>query len=572
MVKKKVAEWVVETLEAAGVKNCFGIVGDSLNHVTEAIYHSGINWVHMRHEEAGAFAAGAAAYLTGELSACAGSCGPGSLHFINGIFEANRNRSPVVLIASQIPASHIGADFPQEVDFKSLYAQCSVFFHEIRTPEQAQHITALACQAALEKRGVAVVVLPADIAAQTVSGNPHYPLHRQKTLIRPDDSQLEAIAALLAKGKKIGIFAGAGVQDAHKELLQLAGKLQAPIAHTSRAKDFVEYDNPYNMGMTGMLGVKSGYHMVGRCDTLLMLGTDFAYPQFYSEGAALIQIDEDPAHIGRRHPVQLGMVGDIKATLQALLPLLPQREDTGFLRECLEERKKVLEKLVKEEEKAGKDIIHPQYLVSLLNKYADDDVILAADAGSAMAWVLRHFSTNGKRRTLVSMLHGTMANAMPQALGAQKAYPGRQVISLSGDGGLAMLMGDMLTAVQEKLPVKIIVLNNSSLNFVELEQKTDGLVNRYTDLQNPDFGKLAEVMGYKGWTVEKSQELEAVMPEFLAADGPALLNVKTTPYELVMPPHIEAGQVAHVALYGIKAIAEGRFKDVKDLLEDNFLK
>jgi len=572
MVKKTVAEWVVDTLAAAGVKNCFGIVGDTLNYVTDAIYSSKINWVHMRHEEAGAFAAGAEAYLTGELSACAGSCGPGSLHFINGIFEAHRNRSPVVLIASQIATGKIGTDFPQEVDFKSIYAQCSVFCQEITAPEQAQHITAMACQAALEKRGVAVIILSSDIAVQTVEGVADYPLHRQKTLIRPEDSQLEKIVALLAKGKKIGIFAGAGVQGAHGELLQLAGKLQAPVAHTSRAKDFVEYDNPYNMGMTGLLGVKSGYDMIQNCDTLLLLGTDFAYSQFYSDKTVFIQIDEDPTHIGRRRPVQLGVVGDVKATLQALLPLLPQREDTEFLQECLEQRKKTVEALAKEEEKIGKDIIHPQYLVGLLSKYADDNAIFTADGGSAFAWGLRHFTTNGKRRTLMSMRHGTMANAMPEALGAQKAFPGRQVISLSGDGGLAMMMGDMLTAVQEKLPIKIVVLDNASLNFVELEQKTEGLVNRYTDLQNPDFGKLAEVMGYKGWTVEKAEELEDIVPQFLAADGPALLNVKTTPYELVMPPHIEAHQVVGTALYGVKALAQGRFKDIKKLLIDNFVK
>jgi len=533
MVKKIVAEWVVDTLEAAGVKNCFGIVGDTLNRVSEAIYHSKINWVHMRHEEAGAFAAGAEAYLTGELSACAGSSGPGSLHFINGIFETNRNRAPVVFIAGQIARNKIGTDFPQEVDFKSLYEQCSVFCREILVAEQAQSIMVTACQAAREKRGVAVVILPADVAAQTVKGSASYVPQKQKTLIRPEDSQLKEIAALLAKGKKIGIFAGSGSAGAHTELLQLAKKLQAPIAHTSRAKDFVEYDNPYNMGMTGFLGVPSGYDMIQTCDTLLLLGTDFAYPQYYGEKTALIQIDEKPEHIGRRHPVRLGVLGDVKTTLQALLPLLPQRKDTEFLQKCLEERKKTVEALAKEEEKAGKDIIHPQYLVGLLNKYAADDAVLVADVGTPMVWALRHFSVNGKRRSLISLSHGTMANAMPQALGAQKAFPGRQIISLSGDGGLAMLMGDMLTAVREKLPIKIVVLDNGSLNLVEQEQKAEGLVNRYTDLHNPDFGKLAEVMGYKGWTVDKADKLEAIVPKFLAYKGPALLSVKTTPYELV---------------------------------------
>lgn len=572
MVKKRAADWIVETLAAAGVKNCYGIVGDSINHLAEAVHRSPVSWVHVRHEETAAFAAGAESYLTGGLSACAGSCGPGSLHLINGIFEANRNRAPVVFLASQIATDKIGTDLPQEVDFMPMFQQCSVFCKQVVNAELAQSMAEQACRAALEKRGVAVLILPSDIISAMISGHAVQPIIKQKTLIRPADSELQKIAAALAAGKKIGIYAGIGVKDAHQELIALAERLKAPIAHTSRAKDFVEHDNPYNMGMTGLLGVKSGYHMVNHCDTLLLLGTDFAYPQFYNAETKLIQIDENPEHIGRRCPVHLGVVGDIQATLAALLPLLPERDDTDFLRECLQERKATVEGLAKEEEKAGKDIIHPQYLLGLLDKYAAEDAVLMADAGSPMVWALRHFHTNGKRRMLISLLHGTMAAAMPHALGAQKAFPKRQIISLSGDGGLTMLMGDMLTAVQEKLPIKIVVLNNGSLNFVELEQKVDGLVNRYTDLQNPDFGKMAEVIGYQGWTVDKAEDLEAIVPQFLAHDGPALLDVKTTPYELVMPPHIEVSQVAGAAVYGLKALAEGRLKDVEHLLTDNFLK
>jgi len=571
MARKRVAEWIVDTLEAAGVKHCYGIVGDSINHLAESLYKSSIKWVHVRHEEAAAFAAGAEAYFTNELSACAGSCGPGSLHLINGIFEANRNRSPVVFLCSQIATDKIGLDFPQEMDFMPLFQQCSVFCKEVVNPALAQSMVEQACRAAIEKRGVAVVILPSDIVSATVSGYKPQQMTKLKTLIRPDDNELRQLASMIAKGKKIGIYAGAGVQGAHQELIELARKLQAPIAHTSRAKDFVEYDNPYNMGMTGLLGVKSGYHMVSSCDTLIMLGTDFAYPQFYSSDTTLLQIDVNPERIGRRHPVSLGLVGDIKDTLQALLPMIEEKQDSSFLQECLKKRKETVEILAKEEERAG-EIVHPQYLVSLLSRYADEDAILTADVGSPMVWALRHFRVNGRRRTLISLLHGTMANAMCEALGAQKAYPKRQVISLSGDGGLTMMMGDMLTAIQEKLPIKIVVLNNGSLNFVELEQKVVGMVNRYTDLLNPDFGKMAEVIGYKGWTVSRGDELEAVIPQFLKYDGPALLNVRTTPYELVMPPKIDAQQVTNTALYGVKAVAEGRFKDVKDLLVDNFLK
>lgn len=572
MGKKRVGDIIVEILQAAGVKHCYGIVGDTLNPITDAIYRSKIEWVHMRHEEAGAFAAGAKALITGKLAACAGSCGPGSLHFINGIYEANRNRAPVVLIASQIVTGQLGMDFPQEVDFKSIYANCSVFCHEILNPEDAQRATALVCQAALARRGVAVLIVPADICAAMAPDALRYRVHYQRPLVRPDDRKLDAVAELLSKGKKTGILAGAGVEGAHDELMKLAQILKAPIAHTSRAKDFVEHDNPYNMGMTGMMGLKSGYHMIDACDTLLLLGTDFAFHQFYPDNAKIIQIDEDGTHLGRRHPVDVGIVGDVKMTLTHLLPRLKPREDSAFLDACLKDRAQTLKILAREEKHADGALIHPQYLVSLINRYADDDALITADGGSPMVWLLRHFHTNGKRRILTSMLHGTMANSMPQALGLKKAFPDRQVISVSGDGGLAMLLGDMLTAVQEKLPIKIVVLNNASLNFVEMEQKVDGLVDNYTNLHNPDFGKLAEVMGYKGWTVTRAEELKNAVKLFLACDGPALLDVRTNSYELVMPPKVRASQVANTALYGVKAVMEGRFKDVKNLLVDNFIR
>lgn len=572
MATKRVAEIIVETLQNAGVKRCYGIVGDTLNHITDAIHRSDITWVHMRHEEAGAFAASGEAYLTGELTACAGSCGPGSLHFINGIYEANRSRAPVILIASQIATPFLGTDYPQEVDFKSIYSNCSVFCEQIQHPEQAQLVTAQAAQAAITKRGVAVIILPFDISKVKISATDPYKIYRSKPILRPNDHELDQVAGLLSKGKKIGIYAGAGVEGAHDELVALAEKLQAPIAHTTRAKDFVEYNNPYNLGMTGMIGTKPGYDMMMACDTLLLLGTDFAYTQFYPEKTTIIQIDENPTHIGRRHPVTLGFVGDIKPTIEALLPRLSEATDRKFLEDCLK-IKESFQKKVTEEVGSGKDdLIHPQYLVKLISEQADNDAVITADSGSPMVWALRHFETNGKRRTVASLLHGTMANAMPQALGIKKAFPERQVISFSGDGGLTMLMGDMLTAIQENVDIKIVVFNNSSLNFVELEQKVEGLVNEYTNLLNPDFAKLAEVMGYKSWHVEKSSELANAVKEFLAATGPVLLDVKTNSYELVMPAKIEVSQVTNTALYGIKAIMQGRSKDVKDLLVTNFLK
>ncbi|HIE4191527.1 MULTISPECIES: thiamine pyrophosphate-dependent enzyme [Stenotrophomonas] len=571
-MSKRVAEIVVDALQQAGVRRCYGIVGDTLNHVTDAMHGSEIAWVHVRHEEVAAFAAGADSLVSGQLTACAGSCGPGGLHFINGIFESNRNRAPMVLIASQIVTSELGMEFPQEVDFKAVYGSCTVFCEQVHSAEQARRVVALACQAAISRRGVAVVILPADISEAEVKHDVPFSVHYTQPVLRPSDAELQRIAELLGQGKRIGIYAGAGCQGAHVQLLELARRLQAPVAHTSRAKDFVEPDNPYNMGMTGIFGIESGFHTLMECDTLLLLGADFAWGQFYPDKAMIIQVDRDGSHLGRRHPVSLGVVGDIAPTLDALLPMLPPREDSSFLDECIERRDKALKKREKEEQPGEGELIHPQHLTALLSKYATDDALFTADGGSPMVWVLRHIRVNGRRRTLTSLLHGTMANAMPQALGLQKAFPGRQVISLSGDGGLAMLLGDLLTAVQENLPIKVVVFNNGSLNFVELEQKVEGLLDNYTDLKNPDFGRLAEVIGFHGRTVTRSEDLEEAVQDFLAQRGPALLDVHTSRAELVMPPQIEAKQVAGTALYAAKAVLNGRFDDVKHLLVDNFLK
>lgn len=483
-MSKRVAEIVVDALQQAGVRRCYGIVGDTLNHVTDAMHGSEIAWVHVRHEEVAAFAAGADSLVSGELTACAGSCGPGSLHFINGVFESNRNRAPMVLIASQVVTSDLGMEFPQEVDFKAVYASCSVFCEQVHSAEQARRVVTLACQAAISRRGVAVVILPADISQAEVKHDVPFSVHYTQPVLRPSDAELQRIAELLGQGKRIGIYSGAGCQGAHAQLLELARRLQAPIAHTSRAKDFVEPDNPYNMGMTGIFGIESGFHTLMECDTLLLLGADFAWGQFYPDKATIVQVDRDGSHLGRRHPVNLGVVGDIAPTLDALLPMLPPREDSSFLDECIERRDKALKKREQEEQPGEGELIHPQHLTALLSKYASDDALFTADGGSPMVWVLRHIRVNGRRRTLTSLLHGTMANAMPQALGLQKAFPGRQVISLSGDGGLAMLLGDLLTAVQENLPIKVVVFNNGSLNFVELEQKVEGLLDNYTDLKN----------------------------------------------------------------------------------------
>jgi pyruvate dehydrogenase (quinone) len=571
MAKRKVADIIVETLQAAGVKRCYGVVGDTLNHITDAIRRSDIDWVHMRHEEAGAFAAGAEAYVSGNLTACAGSCGPGSLHFINGIFESHRNRAPVVLIASQVNSFELGVDFPQEVDFKPIYKTCSVFCEQLNSPGEARRLTTLAAQAALSLRGVAVLILPGDISAMEVDEGPAYAVHTPKPVVRPSDQDLDRIAQALNAGGKIGVYAGAGCEGAHAPLIRFCETLKAPMAYTSRAKDFVEADNPYSVGMTGIFGSKAGHHAVTECDTLVLLGCDFAWRQFYPKSAKVIQIDLDPTHLGRRHPVDIGVVGDIAATLEALLPRLKTQGDGSFLEACLCDHAEVLKDQAHQERPGKNGLIHPQQLTRLIDAHADEDAIFTADGGSPMVWVLRHTRANGRRRTMVSLLHGTMANAMPQALGLKKAYPDRQVISLSGDGGLAMLLGDLLTAVQEEIPIKIVVYNNGSLDFVELEMKVEGLLNAYTDLKNPNFAKLAEVIGLAAWRVERNEDLEAAIVAFLAHPGPALLDVKVNRVELVMPAKVEPAQVMGMALYSAKAILSGRAADVADLVTSNFL-
>jgi pyruvate dehydrogenase (quinone) len=566
---KTVAEIVVETLQSAGVEHCWGVPGDTLNYVTDAIRRSGIKWVHVRHEEVGGFAAGAEALLSGNLTACAGSCGPGSLHFINGLFESHRNRAPVVLIASQVTSDERDFDFPQEVDFAPIYRTCSVFCSEIRSPAQARRKTAMAAQAALSKRGVAVLILPVDLSKAKVADEPAFVVHRTTPVVRPNDAELDRIAEVLNAGRRIAIYGGSGCDGAHDEIVALADRLKAPIAHTSRAKDFLEYDNPFNVGMTGVLGVASGYRALMRCDTLLLLGCDFAWRQFYPDNAHIVQVDIDPTHLGRRHPVELGVVGEVKATVAALLPRLDAHADRKFLDQCLAHHANAVETLDKRATTGHGGKIHPQYLASLIDKHADEDAIFTADGGSPMVWLLRHVKANGKRRTLMSLTHGTMANAMPQALGAQKAFPGRQVISLSGDGGLAMLMGDLLTAVQEKIPVKVAVFNNGSLGFVELEMKAEGLLDAYTNLENPDFAGVAKAVGFHSRRVERAEDLDVAVQDWLAEPGPALLDVATSRMELVMPPHIEAAPVFGMALYSAKAVLAGRADDVWELITEN---
>jgi pyruvate dehydrogenase (quinone) len=568
---KKVAQVIVDTLQSAGVKNCYGIVGDTLNSFASCLARSEIKFIHMRHEEAGAFAAQGEALLMDRLTAMAGSCGPGSLHFINGLYEANRNRAPVILIASQVVRSELGFDFIQEVDFKDVFKGCSVYCEMVMTPDQALRKTVMACQAAISKRGVAVLILPVDIADSPAVEEPPFRVHVNRPVIRPSDADLDRMAEMLAAGTNVTIYAGSGCVDAHDEVVELAGRLKAPVAHTSRGKDCLEYDNPHNVGMTGVIGMESGYHCILNCDTLLLLGTDFAWRQFYPSHAKIVQVDIDSTHVGRRHPVDLGVVGNIKDTLQALLPRVAQKTDAAFHDVYVQRHQKALKAQAERSIPGHHGKIPGQYLTAVINRLAKDDALFAADDGTPVVWMTRIIEANGKRRLFGSLLHGTMASGVGTAIGLQRSQPGRQVITMAGDGGFSMLMGDVLTLVQENLPVKIVVYDNGKLGFVEFEQKAEGLLPTFTDLKNPDFGRVAEAMGLWGKTVTKADQVEAAVAEWLAQPGPALLNVKVEHMELVIPPFTAVGPAYGMAMYSLKAVLHGKGGEVFEMVTENFV-
>jgi pyruvate dehydrogenase (quinone) len=559
---KLVADIIVETLQSAGVKHCYGIVGDTLNLIARSLEKSQIEWMSLRHEQAGAFAAQVEPQLADRLTAVAGSCGPGSLHFINGIFEANRNRAPVILIASQIIRDELSFDFIQEVDFKQVYRDCSVFCDMIHTPEQARRKIVIACQTALAKRGVAVLVVPADISASVVDDSFLYAVHLSRPVTRPSDADLNEIADILNKSENVVLYGGSGCQGAHQEILAVANRLKAPIAHTSRAKDFLEFDNPYNIGMTGMLGNEAGYHALLDRDALLRLGADFAWRQFYPDKAKIVQVDIDPTHLGRRHPITKGVIGDVRATLQGVLPKLIERTDASFqsayVKRCATYR----------ESEKGQSRCRPRRQHSRNLSDAGDQPF-TADDGTPVAWAYRHIEANGQRRIFASLLHGTMANGMPSAIGLQTAERGRQVVCMAGDGGISMLFGDLMTAVQQELSIKIAVYDNGKLGFVEIEQKAEGMLDTFTKLKNPNFAGVARALGL--WGETDADRLETAVKDWLGQPGPALLHVHVDTMQLVMPPFMQVKSAIGMALYSARAILHGRGGDVWEMVEENFL-
>jgi len=572
---KKVAELFVEVLAAAGVERIYGVAGDSLNGITDSIrVRHGIDWVGVRHEETAAFAAGAEAALTGKLAVCAGSCGPGNLHLINGLYDAHRSRVPVLAIAAHIPSQEIGSGYFQETHPELLFKECSHFCELVSHPSQMPRLLELAIQTALAKKGVAVLVIPGDVAlSNAVNEDRRVSFSYDQPEIVPAPAQLEKLAAELNNAEKITILAGAGCAGAHDELVALAGKLQSPIVHAMRGKEFIEYDNPYDVGMTGLLGFSSGYQAMKNCDTLLMLGTDFPYQQFYPKDARILQVDIREEQMGRRSRVDLGVVGGIGETLRALLPKLDAKENRKHLDAALKdykEARKGLDDLATGT--LGQPPIHPQYVAKVIDELAEEDAVFTVDVGTPVIWGARYLTMNGKRRLLGSFNHGSMANALPQAIGAQITYPGRQVVTLSGDGGVSMLMGDLLSLRQLNLPVKMVIFNNGSLGFVELEMKATGFLSHATDLVNPDFAKIAEGAGILGIHVDDPGQVRSALERAFAHDGPALVDIAVNRQELAMPPSLKLDQIVDFNLYMVKAILNGRGDEVLDLAKTNLFR
>ena len=567
-----VADVVVATLKMSGVRRVYGVPGDSLNGFTDALRRDGdVVWEHVRHEEAAAFAAAGEAAVTGELAVCAGSCGPGNLHLINGLFDANRSGVPVLAIAAHIPRAEIGGAYFQETHPENLFRECSVYCELVSVPEQLPRVLEIAMRSALQRGGVAVVVIPGEVfLAPAPSGSRPLEIRPAKSVVRPDDQALAEAARVLNAAADVTILAGAGCAGAHDQLIAIAGALKAPVVHAFRGKEFVEYDNPYDVGMTGLIGWSSGYRAMEHCDALLMLGTDFPYRPFYPDGVPVVQVDIRGEHIGRRVPVDVALVGTVADTIDALLPLIEPKTNTQHLDRMIAHQRRARARLDALADQGRRESpLHPQHVAAMIDRLAAADAIFTADVGTPCIWAARYLKMNGTRRLIGSFNHGTMANALPHAIGAQASHPGRQVISLSGDGGLAMLLGELLTLRQQHLPVKVVVFNNGALSFVELEMKAAGIVTFATDLDNPDFAGIAKASGLFSARVEKVDDLEEALRAAFEYDGPALVDVITARQELSLPPKLTLEQIKGFTLFATRTILSGQGNELVELAKTN---
>lgn len=555
------AEQFVDILVRAGVQRLYGVVGDSLNPVVDAVRRTpGIDWVQVRHEEAAAFAAGAEAQITGKLAACAGSCGPGNLHLINGLYDAHRSMAPVLALASHIPSSEIGLGYFQETHPDQLFRECSHYSELISSPQQMPRLLQTAIQHAVGRGGVSVVSLPGDIADRPAPEKSiEHALVTTRPTARPGDAEIDKLVRMIDEADRVTLFCGSGTAGAHAEVMQFAERIKSPVGHALRGKEWIQYDNPYDVGMSGLLGYGAAYEATHECDLLLLLGTDFPYNAFLPDDVKIAQVDVRPEHLGRRSKLDLAVWGDVRETLRCITPKVRAKADRRFLDKMLKKHADALEGVVRAyTRKVEKHVpVHPEYVAAVLDELADADAVFTVDTGMCNVWAARYISPNGRRRIIGSFSHGSMANALPQAIGAQFVDRDRQVVSMSGDGGFTMLMGDFLTLVQYDLPVKIVLFNNSSLSMVELEMLVAGLPSFGTAYRNPDFAAVARAAGAYGVRVEKPKQLAGALKDAFKHKGPALVDVVTDPNALSIPPKISAEMVTGFALSASKIVLDG---------------
>ncbi|MDM8159599.1 thiamine pyrophosphate-dependent enzyme [Labilibaculum sp. K2S] len=571
-MKNNISDQLVETLVEAGIQRIYAVTGDSLNHVNAAVHRNGkIKWIHVRHEETAAYAAGAEAQLNG-LACCAGSSGPGHVHLINGLYDAHRSSASVLAIASTIPTIEFGTDFFQETNTIKLFDDCSCYNQIAATPAQLPRMLQAALQNAVHKKGVAVIGLPGDITElPAVAAATTTVLFRNQPVVRPSEDELVKLAELINSHKKVTVFCGIGAAEAHKEVIQLAEKLKAPVAYSYKAKMAIQHDNPYEVGLTGLLGIPSAYHAMHESELLILLGTDFPYTAFMPVKNKIVQIDIKPENLGRRAKLDLGLCGDVKDTLQALMPMVEMKEDATFLDLQLKFYQEVKKNLLSYVKDTGKtNEIHPEFVASVINELAAKDAIFTVDTGMCCVWAARYIDGTGKRKMLGSFNHGSMANAMPQAIGAALARPDQQVIAFCGDGGISMMLGDLMTIVQYQLPVKIIVFNNRTLGMVKLEMEVAGIPDLETDMLNPDFLKIAEAMGMPGIGIDDPDDVKSGLEKAFMHDGPVLVSIQTDPNALAMPPKLEFDQMKGFALYMGKMMLSGRMDEAFKIISSNY--
>ena len=569
---KNVSHQIVELLEKANIKRVYAVTGDSLNFFNIAVKQSAnIDWVHVRHEEVGAYAATAESELNG-IGCCAGSSGPGHVHLINGVYEAHKSRTPLVVIASTIPTIEFGTDYFQETNTIKLFDDCSCYNQIITRPEQAQRIVQTAIQHAISKKDVAVIGLPGDIAEMDAIDEAYTTnLFFNQPIIIPNKTELQQASQIINEAKRVTLFCGIGASEANQEIIEFSKKLHAPVGYSFKGKMSIQPNNPNEVGMTGLLGQPSAYHAMHKADLIILIGTDFPYKDFIPTDKKIIQIDTEGAKIGRRAKVDLGLVGNAKETVQELLSLVQPKDNRDFLDSQLELYKKVLEnKLTYVHDKGTENAIQPEYTAYLLDELATKDAIFTVDTGMCCVWGARYITGTGERKMLGSFNHGSMANAMPQAIGAQLAYPERQIIAMCGDGGISMLLGDLATIKQYHLPVKIIIFNNRTLGMVKLEMEVAGLPDNETDMENPDFALIGKAMGIESEAVKNPDDLPDAICRAFAHNGPYLLNVFTNPNALAMPPKIDFNQMLGMTKSMAKLMLGGKMDEVMDTIKSNY--